>query len=334
MSRTPANMSVSSDALARFLLERSQRRSTQYEGHSEHFDQYPPSEFLVPLDSYCDYLGNFFPADFGLAQAERHFCARIPEVNEEYFEFLDIFESAIDARGSYVFHEWGAGYARWGALAVAAVRRQGIEDIRLGLVEAEPRHVQFIAKTMDNINIPTGSYKLYQHALSGKEGTDLFVVGEPVARSDGNPWFGQSLNNMNEFVPTGRSYFGQAELRNPNGWRAIEVKVDIGSKVLADWDFIDLIDMDLQGTEADVVDECITDLNRKVRRMHIGTHAADLEARLRTTLSDNGWILIRDLPCHSDSMTTYGPVRCVDGVQSWFNPRFPPPDYLAGPKIG
>ena len=94
-----------------------------------------------------------------------------------------------------------------------------------------------------------------------------------------------------------------------------------------EYPYVDLVDMDLQGAEADVVDECLDLLNTRVRRLHIGTHSPEIEQRLRKTLDGAGWILIRDLPMHTETGTRWGPVHCIDGVQSWFNPAFPPPGF-------
>ena len=57
---------------------------------------------------------------------------------------------------------------------------------------------------------------------------------------------------------------------------------------------VDLIDMDIQGAEADVVEASRDLLDQRVKRVHIGTHGGDIEARLRAAFAGMGW------HCHYD----------------------------------
>ena len=62
-----------------------------------------------------------------------------PPVDEEYFEWLDLLESVVAAKGSYTMIELGAGYGRW-ALRAAFAARQYNPKLRCHViaVEAEP----------------------------------------------------------------------------------------------------------------------------------------------------------------------------------------------------
>lgn len=79
--------------------------------------------------------------------------------------------------------------------------------------------------------------------------------------------------------------------------------------------------MDVQGAELDIVRSAIDDLDRKVCRLHIGTHSRDLERGLKAALTSHGWICHFDYPCQSKAETPFGPVSFDDGVQGWTNPR-------------
>jgi len=314
-------------ALANWLRQRAQRKSDRFSGHSIHFERFPPRSISVPSGYSTDYLGNMWPVRFGLDPNPGTYETDIPAINEEYFELLDIFEAAIDAHGSFTMHEWGAGFARWSSVGVLAARACGIRDIKIACVEAEPKHLAFAAENMHRLGLYGDRLRLYPFALAESSRNDLFVIGRASELAGEDPWYGQALNDMGEYVPNGRTYFGVPEVENSLGFRAVEVFVEPPSLVLRDYEYIDLIDMDLQGVEADVVAECIGELNAKVRRLHIGTHNAEVEQRLRDLLHANEWLLIRDLACHERTITTYGEVHCIDGVQSWFNPRFPPADW-------
>lgn len=316
-------------SLEDWLRERSERKSQRFPNHSAHFDRFSPRLIEVPPGYATDYLGNRWPTRFGFAESPGKYETKIPDVSEEYFEFLDIFEAAMDAQSRFTMHEWGAGFARWSSLGVAAARECGIENVRVACVEAEPKHLAFAIENLWSLGVRGDNLRAYPFALSGQTGADLFVIGQPNQSDTDDPWYGQALNDMQHYRPNGRSYYGQPELENPKGWRAVQVFVEPASYVLEDHDYIDIIDMDIQGAEADAVEESIDQLNAKVRRLHIGTHGASIEERLRNTLHANEWILLRDLPNHARSETPYGTVYCTDGVQSWFNPRFPPAEWLA-----
>lgn len=317
-------------ALAQWLRERIDRKSDKHAGHSVYFDRFPPRTIKVPPGYATDYLGNMLPVHFGWTESPGTYETTIPEITEEYFEVLDIFEAVLDARGTFNMHEWGSGFARWTSFGIRAAREQGIEDIKCTCVEAEPKHLAFSIEMLSLLGVPAQQSRFYPFALSGKTETSLFVIGRK-GTSGNDPWFGQALNDMGAYEATGDEYFSQPVVENPLGFRAIEVLVEPPSTILKDERFVDLIDMDIQGAEADAVEECINELDSKVRRLHIGTHSAAVEERLRAVLGSHGWILLRDLPNHAPSVTAFGEVNCVDGVQSWFNPRFPPPDWRETP---
>lgn len=103
---------------------------------------------------------------------------------------------------------------------------------------------------------------------------------------------------------------------------AIEVGVLPLDVILADEPLIDPIDMDVQGAEAEIIEASVRFLEARVKRLHIGTHRHDIEARLRTTLHRTGWYKVWDFPCQSTVPTPFGVVSFFDGVQGWINPRY------------
>ena len=88
---------------------------------------------------------------------------------------------------------------------------------------------------------------------------------------------------------------------------------------------VDLIDMDIQGAEAEVVESSLDLLDRRVKRVHIGTHGDEIEARLRAAFARMEWRCLYDFPHGSDTATPFGVVSFGDGVQSWINPRYASP---------
>jgi hypothetical protein len=84
---------------------------------------------------------------------------------------------------------------------------------------------------------------------------------------------------------------------------------------------IDLVDFDIQGEEYKIILNSINKLNSNVKKLHISTHSADIEIKLKKLLKNNKWVNIYDFPTHKSSYTPFGKIRFVDGVQVWINSR-------------
>jgi hypothetical protein len=61
-------------------------------------------------------------------------------------------------------------------------------------------------------------------------------------------------------------------------------------------------------------------VKRKVRRVHIGTHGAEVHDFLRTLLATAGWEVIFDYAPYSRHMTSQGPLDLGDGILTARNP--------------
>jgi hypothetical protein len=88
--------------------------------------------------------------------------------------------------------------------------------------------------------------------------------------------------------------------------------------------YVDLIDADVQGSEADVFEPAAEAVDRGVARVHIGTHSLDNEQRLRELFTSLGWHCMNDFPSLEESKTRWGRVQFGDGVQTWINPALAP----------
>lgn len=93
------------------------------------------------------------------------------------------------------------------------------------------------------------------------------------------------------------------------------------SELLGTLDRVDLIDLDVQGAELIVLKAAAEQLDRKVKRVHIGTHSTEIEAGLRRLFDDLGWKSVHDYPLGSESVTPWGTIKFQDGVQSWINSK-------------
>jgi hypothetical protein len=91
------------------------------------------------------------------------------------------------------------------------------------------------------------------------------------------------------------------------------------TSILDQLESVDLIDLDVQGVEADVLESAAQALG-KVQRVHIGTHSAENEQRLRALFDRLGWDSLNDYPCGAEAETPWGSIAFQDGVQTWVNP--------------
>src|SRR5262245_47138001 len=111
--------------------------------HHEVFSHFRP--YLGTVQAYCqeDFLGTMIRQQFlaTLAVWEEPKCipTDYPTPNEEYFEWIDLLESVVNARGSYSMIDLGAGFGRWAVRAARAVQQfHGSMPCHVTAVEAEP----------------------------------------------------------------------------------------------------------------------------------------------------------------------------------------------------
>lgn len=246
------------------------------------------------------------------------------DTEEEIFQWIDLLEAVRDAQDQFVMIEVGAGNGRWGCRGAESARVKGV-PFYLGFVEAEPYRCNVvIPDQMKKLGISQDLYRIFEFALGESNSTCLFYISSANQNLDN--WLGQSV-----LMPTDRvkrtlpgQYYGHRLVETVYGYVATEVQQRKFSEVLSaiNTPIIDLCDFDIQGNEFIVMRESIDILNARVKSLHIGTHSHVIEADLRNLLLNNEWKLIRDFPCCQVNSTEYGPIKFVDGVQTWHNKRY------------
>lgn len=246
-----------------------------------------------------------------------------PSFSEEYFEWIDLLESVVAASGSYTFIELGAGFGRWSARAVAAARQHGIAEVHLIAVEPEDHHFSWLEEHLATNGVDASSCVLIHAAISATDGTVRFAAGprsqDQVAYLP-DRWYGQAIDCGRVWKRRARRVLTPRRVERP-GYATTTVPCVSPARIFEHCEVADLVDMDLQGAELDVVSAGIGDFNDRVRRLHVGTHSEDIEARLRSLLRRNGWELLADWPMFSKNETPFGTAYFNDGIQSWRNPR-------------
>lgn len=226
-------------------------------------------------------------------------------VGELMFEWITILETVLAANDRYVMADLGAGYGRWIVNAALLARRLGRRPFVIG-VEAEDSHFSWMEEHVADNQITPAECRLLHAPVTGKRQRVAFPIGHA------GEWYGQAVLQSHD------AGFGD--------WPAARVAMR-DSLVLDDiingMAVIDLLDLDIQGMEAEVVPSSIELINQRVKRLHIGTHGREIDDMLRKLMIAAGWRARFDYPCASpDHPTPAGPVDFQDGVQSWINPRF------------
>jgi FkbM family methyltransferase len=248
-----------------------------------------------------------------------------PAVSEDFFEWLDVLESVAEAGVRYTIVELGAGWGRWLANAAAAVRQlDRAKPFLLVGVEAEPTHFAWLRRHLIDNDIDPNDHVLLRAAVAARDGRVRFRVGDAAA------WYGQSIDRddpaaresgpVSRLIRWARNSAANAAARGPGARRLRRVRAVSLTTVLEPFHAVDLLDADVQGAEADIFEPAGAVLNAKVRRVHVGTHGAEVEGRLRRFFSDLGWESRFDYAGGGVRETPWGPVQFEDGAQSWVNP--------------
>ena len=213
-----------------------------------------------------------------------------PIVDEEYFEWLALLRAIVSLNGPpsrpFVVMEYGARYGTWVVRGVNAFRRLYPESaVQLLAVEADA----------------TGYTWLQQHL------------------SDNG--FSSSARALRGFVADTKKTvdFGAWEEGSPPSDTVTTFTVD---ELLSSYQIVDIIHVDIQGSESCFLQQHILDIvSKKVRYLHFGTHSDSLHADLVNKFSANGWNVLENMahnggtPPGRVDATPFGDVRILwDGV--------------------
>jgi methyltransferase FkbM-like protein len=286
---------------------------------------------------------------------QRWITTTLPAFEEEYFEWIDVLEAVQQAQGQFTLIELGAGWGRWLVRAAAAVKATSKVPFKLLGVEAEPKHFEWMKQHFRDNGIDPNAHELIEAAVSDKDGEVWFYVG----LADG--WYGQAiapgpseeekagqstsaarnpraglLDGVRGLVPTAlkprpqpvtarapeldQLVSGLSKGEHTEAFMQKARAVSLTS-LLQRFERVDLIDLDVQGAELDVLRAAATELDRKVRRVHVGTHSLENEVGLREVFRGLGWISRNDYSLQATHPTPYGEISFGDGVQTWINAK-------------
>jgi hypothetical protein len=273
--------------------------------------QFPPWTGVAEPDSYRDVLGvrtrmTYLPASYmalaGTVQAT--LGAGLHDIPE----WAGVLQAVLDAEDRFTCVELGAGWGPFVVGAAKAAERRGIEQITLVAVEAALSHLDFMRQHFIDNGLNPDRHRLIHGIVGPYDGKARF----PLLKEPRVEW--------------GLEAIYQARGCNEGGapqpiTEADEMLCLSLPTILCDLDFADLVHFDVQGSEVDVIEHGIDVLNAKVRRIVIGTHGRDLEARLLRFMDAQGWLLEMDKACSYHQVSPHPIMLLQDGVQVWRNLR-------------
>lgn len=275
------------------------------------FEKFPRFRGQCRNDCIVDFLGIQYSEPYEKtlpSLGDRFLETNYPEISEEYFEWVDILQSALHSKNSYLMFEIGAGYGRWGLRAWKAAKANGVKQPQIVCVEAEPDHANWIDLHFRRNQVPVENYKIIEAAISDEDGQAEFFV----------KWPGWSRERSS------KEWYGQAIAKAPwEGSATIPVKKISVNNLLEPYRdrVIDLIDMDIQGEEDVIVPHLIPFLVN-IKMLHIGTHGREIEENIKKTLQKENFFIEKDFNCGETYRIEGNMVNFVDGSQTWKNKKY------------
>jgi FkbM family methyltransferase len=230
-----------------------------------------------------------------------------PPVDEEYFEWIALLTSIAHARGRFCMAELGAGWGRWIASAAMLCGQRKVACSFIG-VEAEPSRFELMKMVLRDNGVNPDDHDLLQSAVADRDG-EVLLTGLEASRD----LYGHKTIRADEVTM----------YQNFPGYEIRPVPAYSLKTVCAHYQYVDLIDIDVQGAEYDTLGPAFDTLDWKVGMVHIGTHARTIERSLKRVFRAHGWLNAFSYPCHSEVNTRFGRVKFLDGVQTWVNPDRP-----------
>lgn len=257
------------------------------------------------------------------------------EDGEPFFEFAAIYKAIRAAREKFVMVELGGGYAARSVDAYQALQKLNPMPCQLVIVEAEPTHFAWAKRHLEANGINPMDHWLLKAAVGSDSEPKLFMRGagvyyngivkptdvdelvKQIIAADNTE---QALRNL---MSAGRCGL-QVPYNSAAGTDIFDyqfVSTIPLADILAPLSHVDLMDIDIQGAEDTAIAPAMELLNRRVKRLHIGTHSADIHSGLWNLFFENEWVCEFDYAPFSKHETPWGQFDTMDGILHLHNPH-------------
>ena len=252
---------------------------------------------------------------------------------EVFYEQAAIHRAVQDAKGEFIMVELGGGFAARAVDAHAALQSNNPMPCRLVVVEAEPTHFEWAKQHMHANGIDPDAHWLINALVGNDTLPKLFLLGEGFYGnsivSDGH--IEQLLSNlvkggMVEAAMGNLLRHGNCGVQQPfdvaDGVRIFDFGF-VSSIPLIDilqtLDHVDIMDIDIQGGEAEVLPAAMKAINKKVKRIHLATHGMELHKHMWDLFFDHEWMCETDLAPNSQHQSQWGSFETSDGILDLVN---------------
>lgn len=211
---------------------------------------------------------------------------------------------AVELSGErFVVTELGCGWGCWMNNTGVAARATGRQVKVIG-IEGDSGHIEFARESLATNGFRDDEIELHRGIATFQRGVALF----PRQEVPGLSWGSEPIFNPTDAQRQQATESGQYD----------EITMVPLADVIAGEPRIDLLHIDIQGGEADLVEQSLPLLCQKVAYMLIGTHSKQIEGRLYSALLAAGWHLEMERPALFEIVEGQPRVK-VDGVQGWRN---------------
>ncbi len=310
------------------------------EKYADVFADVRPWAGQVPSGYLVDFVGTLTDATFRQAAGADPSTAggcyvetKPPTITdgEEWFEAVDWFEAAREARERYVMVTLGACYGAQAVGSYRALQLVNAMPYKLVAVEPEPENYQWVRRHMRDNSIDPDQQWLVKSAISASNDPVYFPVGSPGSGAQNCFSTNEQLSRkvyVQEILQSGRvqEALENLILHNTTGLTKdlvpglnfmAEIKLMSAvtlRDILSPFDVVDYVESDIQQSEIVVFPPYIDLLSKKVRRIHIGTHGVDVHRELHDLFAKNGWEIIFSYEPNGSYSSALGSFTTNDGV--------------------
>jgi hypothetical protein len=258
----------------------------------------------------------------------------VESYGEGWFEVADWLASARDARGRYIAVSLGAAYGAQLVGAFKALQALNPLPALLVAVEPVPENCAWVRSHMRTNGIDPDEHWIIEAAVAPDNEPVLFPVGAPGSGLNSSievntPQFRQTAVDLLKRDGASERVLTNILLHNSTGivrefGFGLSGEIKFASAVtlrdvLAPIDRVDLLETDIQRSEGEIFPPAMALVNRKVRRVHIGTHGRDVHDMLVALFARAGWEIVFDYG-PGKHLTPRGPLELGDGILSARNP--------------
>ena len=236
-------------------------------------------------------------------------------IGYDFIEYLGT-AFAVDtaSKESFTVIELGAGIGTWIVRSAIMSRRIGIKKITVVGVEADKQHFEWMKQHLSN------------NGLRPKIFSDLKIdlFNSAVSEKDTFLYFPELGENHEDWGAAASSDLTNCDYRGLQVTSKRISAIPI-NELLSKYKNVDLLHLDIQGSEFGVINCGMDELNKKARVMVIGTHSRKIEGDLIDLLFKNKWNLRNEKPCHfifNRNAKSLVAMTSLDGTQIWVNSRF------------